>query len=89
MAQSSVIMNINRIHIIIGEYFIMRGFLLFLLLILSFILLPSCQSSKEETADQPPWSVRMYESVMIRNPEPWMIDFRMTKAARMGYVDSM
>jgi len=32
--------------------------------------------SKELEERQPRWSVRMAESVMIRNPESWMIDFR-------------
>lgn len=40
------------------------------------IALLSCNSSMQEK--KLPWSERMAESVMKRNPQPWMIDFRKT-----------
>ena len=44
------------------------------LLILILIVFSSCRIRKAGRSS--PWSVRMAESVMKRNPEPWMIDFR-------------
>jgi len=43
------------------------------------LLLTCCTGqSSPEKAQVEPWSTRMVESVMKRNPEPWMIDFRET-----------
>lgn len=43
------------------------------------LLLTCCTGkSSPENAPVDPWSTRMAESVMKRNPEPWMIDFRET-----------
>ena len=48
----------------------------FILIIAIVIALLSSNSSMQEK--KLPWSERMAESVMKRNPEPWMIDFRKT-----------
>lgn len=40
-----------------------------------FMILSQCAFSDKKASKQP-WSVRMAESVMKRNPQPWMIDFR-------------
>lgn len=49
---------------------------LFVLLLIITIVL-SCNNSNPAKRQQP-WSVRMADSVMKRNPEPWMIDFQET-----------
>lgn len=50
------------------------------ILFLGIILLSSgCSGGSSSEKEQiEPWSIRMAESVMKRNPEPWMIDFRTT-----------
>lgn len=48
------------------------------LLVLMFAIAPlACQPFSQKLASQR-WSVRMADSEMTRNPEPWMIDFRET-----------
>jgi len=52
------------------------------ILLSGIFLLLICSSCKSSKGDLPvvtePWSIRMAESVMKRNPEPWRIDFRET-----------
>lgn len=50
--------------------------LLFMAGLFVLIFIFSCNPSKHQ--NNLPWSVRMADAVMKRNPEPWMIDFRET-----------
>ncbi|MBN1780564.1 glycoside hydrolase family 88 protein [bacterium] len=56
-----------------GDVFLKKFYIGILLLLM--VPLVTCRESKQIDRDQP-WSVRMARSVMSRNPEPWMIDFR-------------
>lgn len=49
---------------------------LFLVVILFGTTLTSSALSAQQVSDQLPWSVRMVESEMIRNPESWQLDFQ-------------
>lgn len=46
------------------------------ILFISLFPIASSCNKKQSAREIQPWSIRMAESVMKRNPEPWMIDFR-------------
>ena len=50
-----------------------------------FIFIFSCNSSNQKK--DLPWSTRMADSEMKRNPEPWMIDFR--EAPKWEYTQGL
>ncbi|MCK4295783.1 MAG: glycoside hydrolase family 88 protein [Candidatus Marinimicrobia bacterium] len=59
---------------LISKKYYHYGFVFGVAILIAFL---SCKPSKRIKSSQP-WSVRMTESIMKRNPEPWMIDFRKT-----------
>lgn len=58
------------------EFKIKQTGLFFIAALTAMICMFSCNSSNQKKTL--PWSVRMADSEMNRNPEPWMIDFRET-----------
>ena len=62
------------------------SFVFVILITLMFWVNRSCRSLNQENASQP-WSVRMAESLIQRNPEPWMIDF--SKSPKWGYTHGL
>lgn len=59
---------------LISKKYYQYGFVFGFAILIAFL---PCKPTKRIKSSQP-WSVRMTESIMKRNPEPWMIDFRKT-----------
>ena len=62
----------------------------FLVMMLGVVLatLGKIQAKTDSFEPQKPWSVRMAESEMVRNPESWQLDFQplLSWAGIRGYV---